>query len=131
ALEWDLDPDLKGVLFFVRAGGWFSSAYRLNHRPDGACVFLGSDNRCRIHAKHGSAAKPLACRIYPYALSPAGDHWKLGLRFACRSTDESGGKRLAEPLSEPREYAAVLEAQSGTEAISAPPVPLQRSQPVT
>src|SRR4029079_17635661 len=131
ALEWDLDPDLKGVLFFVRAGGWFSSAYRLNHRPDGACVFLGSDNRCRIHASHGSAAKPLACRIYPYALTPAGDHWKLGLRFACPSAAENKGKPLADHWSEAREYAAVLEAQSGTAAISAPPAPLQKLQAVT
>jgi len=131
ALEWDQDPDLKGVPFFVRAGGWFSSAYRLNHRPDGACVFLGSDNRCRIHARHGSAAKPLACRIYPYALTPAGDHWKLGLRFACPSAAENKGKPLADHLSEAREYAAVLEAQSGTAAISAPPAPLQKLQAVT
>ena len=43
---------------FVLTGGWFSSAYRLNHRADGACVFLGPDNRCRIHEKHGPAAKP-------------------------------------------------------------------------
>ena len=57
----------------------------LNHRADGGCVFLGADNLCRIHGKFGSAAKPLACRIYPFLLVPAGDHWNLGLRLACPS----------------------------------------------
>jgi hypothetical protein len=33
---------------------------RLAHRDDGACVFLGSDGKCRIHAETGLAAKPLA-----------------------------------------------------------------------
>ena len=104
---------------------------RLNHRPDGACVFLGPNNRCRIHAKHGSAAKPLACRIYPYSLVPAGDHWKLGLRFACPSAAENAGRPLADHLAEAREYAAVLEADAGTAAVTVPPPPLQGSQAVT
>ena len=131
AQGWQQEADFLGVPLFVRVGGWFSSAYRLNHRPDGACVFLGPDNRCRIHAKHGSAAKPLACRIYPYSLVPAGDHWKLGLRFACPSSAEDRGKPLAEHLSEAREFAAALEADAGTAAIAAPPPPLQRNQSVT
>src|SRR5262245_14287396 len=128
---WDEEPDLAGVPLFVRAGGWFSSSFRLNHKPDGACVFLGPDNRCRIHAKHGPAAKPLACRIYPYSLVPAGDHWKLGLRFACPSAAEDKGKPLADHLAEAREYAALLEAEAGAAAVSAPPPPLRKSQSVS
>jgi lysine-N-methylase len=128
---WDKEPDLQGVPMFVRVGGWFSKSYRLNHRPDGACVFLGPDNRCRIHNRHGSAAKPLACRIYPYALVPAGDHWKLGLRFACPSAAEDLGKPLSEHLADAREYAAMLEAEWGTAAITRPPPNLQGSQTVT
>ena len=127
---WDAEPDFQGVPFFIRTG-WFSSSYRLNHRPDGACVFLGPDNRCRIHVKFGSAAKPLACRIYPYTLVPAGDHWKLGLRFACPSAAEDKGRPLAEHLSEAREYAAALEAEAATAAYTVPPANLQRGQPLT
>jgi Fe-S-cluster containining protein len=128
---WAAEPDFQGVPLFVRAGGWFSSAYRLNHRADGACVFLGPDNRCRIHAKHGAAAKPLACRIYPYSLVPAGDHWKLGLRFACPSAVADTGRPLADHLPEAREFAAALEADATTAAITVPPPPLQKGQPVT
>ena len=59
---------------------------------------------------------------------PAGDHWKLGLRFACPSAAANAGKPLAEHLAEAREYAAALEAESGTNAIAAPPPPLQKKQ---
>jgi len=128
---WGKEPEFQGVPLFVRVGGWFSkSSYRLNHQPDGACVFLGPDNRCRIHARHGSAAKPLACRIYPYTLVPAGDHWKLGLRFACPSAADNLGKPLSDHLSDAREYAAILEAEFGTATVTGPPPALQGSQTV-
>ena len=130
AFRWEKDSDLAGATYFVRSGGRFSSEYRLNHKPDGACVFLGTDNRCRIHARHGSAAKPLACRIYPYSLVPAGDHWNLGLRFSCPTAANDQGKPLAEHLSEAREFAALLEVQAGPRLAEMPAPPLQKSQPV-
>jgi lysine-N-methylase len=130
AQGWANEPDLKGVPLFKRTGGWRSRAHRLNHKPDGACVFLGPDNRCRIHVKHGSAAKPLACRIYPFSLVPAGDHWNLGLRFACPSAVEDKGRPLTEHLAEARGYAAMLEGEAGPAAVAAPPPPLHRSQQV-
>jgi lysine-N-methylase len=131
AQGWENEGDFAGVPLFVRMGGWFSSDYRLNHRPDGACVFLGPDNRCRIHARHGSAAKPLACRVYPYMFVPAGDHWKLGLRFACPSAADDQGRPLAEHLPEARQYAVVLEERIAAPALTLPPPLLQKSQPVT
>jgi lysine-N-methylase len=131
AQGWDKEPDLAGVSLFVRTGGWFSSpSYRLNHTPDGACVFLGPDNRCRIHVKHGPAAKPLPCRIYPYELVPAGDHWNLGVRFACPSAAENKGRPLSDHLAEAREYAAALEARAAG-PVALPPPPLQGSQQVS
>src|ERR1700678_2509855 len=57
---WEKLPEFQGVPFFAPRGGEFF----LNHRADGACVFLGANNLCRIHGTFGSAAKPLACRIY-------------------------------------------------------------------
>src|SRR5437660_10016842 len=85
AQGWGDDPALKGVKLFRRAGGWFSGKVALNHRPGGACVCLNEQGGCRIHAKFGSEAKPLACRVYPFVLVPTGDHWRVGLRFACPS----------------------------------------------
>jgi lysine-N-methylase len=124
---WEKEPDFQNVPLFVREkdGSW-----RLNSRPDGACVFLGADNRCRIHAQFGSAAKPLACRIYPFMLVPAGDHWRLGLRLACPAAAASEGRPLADHAGEVREYAELLEAGNGAAAINAPPTPLQAGQVV-
>jgi Fe-S-cluster containining protein len=50
---------------------------------DGRCVFLDDANRCRIHAAHGSAAKPWICRQYPLvvARTEAGD--RLGIDPGC------------------------------------------------
>jgi len=125
---WEHEAEFKETAYFAREGSWLSGrSYRLNHRSDGACVFLGADNRCRIHAKFGAAAKPLACRIYPFLLVPAGDHWRLGLRFACPSAASSHGQPLANHLAEVREYAAALEADSPG-IFDAPPTPLQRGQ---
>lgn len=71
----------------VRAGG----GWRLNHRDDGACVFLDDAGLCRIHSKHGEAAKPLACRMYPYAIHPAGAGLTASLRFSCPSVVQNLG----------------------------------------
>ena len=71
------------------------SRYRLAHQEDGACIFLDDKGLCRIHAKFGEAAKPLACRIYPYAFHPAGGRLAVSLRFSCPSVV----RNLGEPVS--------------------------------
>lgn len=121
---WDKLPDFQGIPFFVRRG----SEFYLNHRADGACVFLGADNLCRIHAKHGAEAKPLACRVYPLLLVPAGDHWKLGLRMACPSAADNKGGPLTGHMGEARAFAASLEAGSAKGVEGAAPPPLYGSQ---
>ncbi|HTB85695.1 MAG TPA: YkgJ family cysteine cluster protein [Candidatus Sulfotelmatobacter sp.] len=65
--------------------------FRLGHQPDGACVFLDSQGRCKIHAKFGEAAKPLACRLYPLVVHPAGKKLLVGLRFSCPSAAANKG----------------------------------------
>lgn len=47
AAETELAPDRKGLI--------------LKSRPDGSCVYLTEDNRCRIHP-----VKPDKCRTFPY-----------------------------------------------------------------
>ena len=124
---WEKLPEFAGVPFFVKRGGEFY----LNHRADGGCVFLGADKLCRIHGKFGSAAKPLACRIYPFLLVPAGDHWNLGLRLACPSAAENKGRGLNAQLGDAREYAAYFESTAAPGALDAPPPPLHGSQRVS
>ena len=70
--------------------------YRLAHQNDGACVFLDENGLCRIHAKFGEAAKPLACRVYPYAFHPAGHQLAVSLRFSCPSVVQNLGTAVSE-----------------------------------
>src|SRR5687768_11677489 len=64
ALDWrDKAPDLAGAPATVpSAAPSTKGRRRLARHPDGACVFLGERNQCRIHEHFGEEAKPLACR---------------------------------------------------------------------
>jgi lysine-N-methylase len=77
-------------LMVSSAAGW-----RLNHQDDGACVFLDAAGLCRIHSKYGESAKPLACRMYPYAIHPAGSGLTASLRFSCPSVVQNLGAPVA------------------------------------
>lgn len=81
-----------GAAAFVKQGGRYQLA---NRAGDGACVFLDEHNRCRIHAKFGESAKPLACRVYPFAFHPAGDAIALNLRFSCLSVQSDQGQSFS------------------------------------
>lgn len=96
AQGWANDPALGGQPLFVHKGPWWKRRWRLNHGPDGSCIFLSPEGRCRIHEKFGGETKPLACRVYPFVLVPAGDHWRVGLRYACPSAAGNIGRPLAE-----------------------------------
>lgn len=74
---------------------WAGRAWVLNKREDGACVFLDKGNRCRIHAEHGEQSKPVACRIFPFSVRRAGQHWQASLRFDCPSVTDNRGAALS------------------------------------
>jgi lysine-N-methylase len=126
--KWHEEPGLGGLELFGREGWPRRGRWHLMHHK-GGCVFLGEGGRCRIHEKFGSAAKPLACRIYPFVLVPAGNHWRVGLRFACPSVAGNQGQRVQGHLAEIREYAAILEQQNPA-AASVPAPALQGAQEV-
>jgi lysine-N-methylase len=95
AQGWDRVKDLGGYAPFRRRG-WLRRRFSLNHRPEGSCVFLSPQGRCRIHEQHGYDAKPLACRLFPFVLVPVADHWRVSLHFSCPSAAASVGRPLAE-----------------------------------
>ena len=82
--------------------------FRLTHQSDGACVFLDAAGRCRIHAKFGEAAKPLACRLYPLVIHPAGKKLVVGLRFSCPSAVANRGQPMAEQVGEFQKLARLV-----------------------
>lgn len=130
AQGWQADNELTGVPIFVRDGPWWNAQLRLNQRPDGRCIFLSEQGRCRIHEKFGSAAKPLACRLYPFVLVPAGDHWRVSLRYSCPAAAANEGRSLGEHQPDLNTYAAVLQKQLGGDGSPNLPPPLQGRQRV-
>jgi len=90
AQGWETDPAMPGTSLFVKHG----NSMRLNTREGGKCVFLDEENRCRMHAKFGPQAKPLACRLYPFKFIPTGQTVHADLRFDCPAMAESSGRSL-------------------------------------
>lgn len=73
----------------------------LRRRDDRACVFLLADGFCRVHAEHGSAAKPSVCRRFPYFPRRVGGEVRLHLSRCCPSVrDGFGGPPSGEDLDE-------------------------------
>lgn len=102
AQGWEREPDFAGVKLFVPHG----DRMRLNHRKGGDCVFLDEQNRCRIHAKFGMSAKPLACRAYPFKCLPTGGGVRLDMRYDCPAVATNHGRPLAEQRTEIEALAA-------------------------
>ncbi|HLJ12633.1 MAG TPA: YkgJ family cysteine cluster protein [Planctomycetaceae bacterium] len=110
-----------GQPLFVRLGFPWSRRYRLAHQPDGACVFLDDRGLCRIHARFGEAAKPLACRIYPYAFHPAGKKITVSLRYSCPSVANNRGRAVSEQRQDLKALQALV-VPEGAEQIAPPEV---------
>jgi len=106
---------------FVRRRAAGRAGYGLAKRLDGRCVFLDDDNLCLIHKLHGLPAKPLACQLYPFVLTPLAGKWRVGLRFDCPAVVENVGVLLTHHEADLRR----LEKQLATprlERLPAPPV---------
>ncbi len=88
----------------VTERGWLWKYYQLGKRPDGSCIFLTEDNRCRIHRDLGESAKPLVCRLFPFQLVPLEDFAYVTLRQYCPSAAADKGR----PLEEHLQYIAQL-----------------------
>jgi lysine-N-methylase len=122
------DPEIARGPWFERKGWRWSGRWVLRHRSDGSCVFLTASNRCRLQERFGADAKPFVCRLFPFLLIPAGDHWRVGMRFACPSAAENKGRPLIEHESDLVKLACLLEEHVGRAGDSAPAPPLQAGQ---
>lgn len=99
--------------------------YVLNHKPEGGCVFLMDDKRCRIHAEYGLTEKPLACQLFPFTLNREADDLRAGIRFDCPSAAANKG----EPISQHRQAVRRLASELAVAAALFPevePVELRR-----
>ena len=125
----DLADDLE-----VAPKPWFASAglgsgkWSLRHRPDGGCVFLTTANHCRLQERFGAEVKPFVCRLFPFVLIPAGNHWRVGMRFSCPSAAANSGRPVAEAEKDLVNLSRLLEKHVGRSADSAQPPLLQAGQ---
>ena len=101
--QWENHPDFSGVEI-VTEHGRLRKYFQLGKRSDGACIFLGDDNLCRIHKELGEPAKPLVCRLFPYQLVPLEQFAYVTLRQYCPSAVADNGR----PLEEQIQYIAQL-----------------------
>ncbi|QDU60209.1 Flagellin N-methylase [Planctomycetes bacterium Pan216] len=124
---WARHPDFKGVAVTQQVG-LLGGPTALAQRPDGSCVFLTDEGLCRIHAEHGEAAKPWACRLFPFQLIPVGDHLRLTMRRTCPSAADNKGKVLKEHLGLVRELAPHALPEK-LESLAAPGIVSRRSHP--
>lgn len=80
---------------FESLSGW-PGFFRIRSREDGSCGFLSSDNRCRLHEELGEAAKPLTCRMFPFAFHAAGGATVATASFGCPTVTANVGDPVAE-----------------------------------
>lgn len=109
--EVELIENLKDWRSFLEVDELFSKSKlsrqtgkALAKRDDGVCVFLGSDNLCEIHRHFGRKAKPLACQLYPFVLTPVAGKMRVGLRFDCPAVCENEGQTLASYHKELKDF---------------------------
>jgi Fe-S-cluster containining protein len=97
ALDWkSVSPELHGI----SPGENRSGRLALARRSDGACIYLGARNQCRIHEAFGESAKPLLCRLYPFGFFAVGARVGVDVSFSCRAVSEDRGEPLARRLPE-------------------------------
>src|SRR5205823_15073421 len=127
ALDLADDSEIAPKPWFTPTG-WGAKSWSLNHRQDGGCVFLTAGNRCRLQERFGADAKPFVCRLFPFVLIPAGNHWRVGLRFSCPSAAANGGRPLADLEQDLAHLSQLLEQHTGRSVASAAPPMLQGGQ---
>lgn len=110
------DGTPTGEALFERQAG---KGCWLAHRADGACVFLNERGLCRIHAKFGEAAKPRACRVFPFAFHPAGKKVAVSMRFSCPAVAANRGRALSQRRDEIQRLARAV-VPGGHDRIPAP-----------
>lgn len=76
---------------------------RTARQANGHCVFLGEDKLCAIHAEMGIEAKPMACRAFPFSITPTPDGYYVSVSYFCTSAQRNSGRPLAEHRAEVEE----------------------------
>ncbi len=96
--KWPAELGVKSLFIRTRKVG--ADGYALAKRENGDCVFLDEQNLCLIHKHYGLKAKPIACQLFPYVLTPVGTEMRVGLRFDCLGVCQGGGASVTDAKKE-------------------------------
>ena len=102
-LDWGADNPCPGR-FWEKFGGY---PY-FKRRQDGACVFLGDDDLCLMHARFGFDVKALTCRGYPYNFVST---WPGEVSVLARLDCPAALRNQGELISKNRRYLEQLAAE--------------------
>jgi len=80
-----------GRRLFLRRGGAWALA---RDRDTGRCALLTEGDRCEPHERFGEAAKPAACRRFPFVSAPAAGALHVSASFGCSAVQEGRGAPL-------------------------------------
>ena len=119
--DWSEKLQLGRDKLFVLHPAAARLGYGLAKHSDGRCVFLDGENLCIIHKLHGLKAKPLACKLYPFILTPVAGKLHVGLRFDCPAVVKNEGAHLSTYERELKQLCKDLITPE-IEAIPIPPV---------
>ncbi len=128
ALDLANDPEVAPKPWFAPLVGRGTKKWTLKHRPDGGCVFLTAGNHCRLQERFGAEVKPFVCRLFPFMLIPAGNQWRVGMRFSCPSAAANAGRPVSNAEKDLVRLSHLLEKHEGRSADSAPAPLLQAGQ---
>ena len=85
----------------------FQGRPHLRKDADGRCVYLDSDNRCRMHAAFGAKCKALSCRAYPFELlATFSGEVSVAARYDCPAVSAGEGAKLTAMRADLEELAA-------------------------
>ena len=114
AQRWSQRRDFENVRV-IESHGLFHKSYTLARQPDGSCVFLTAEGRCRIHELHGADAKPRVCRMFPLQPVPVVVETEklVTLRRSCPSAAADKGRPITEHLPG---FAAMLDGSNAATA---------------
>jgi Fe-S-cluster containining protein len=101
ALDWaGRESDLVGARPADRVTvAGLDDSHQLSRRPDGACIYLGPENQCRIHQHFWPEAMPLMCRLYPFGFYAMGERTAVDVSFSCRSVSQGSGSPIGETVA--------------------------------
>ncbi len=106
ALKWEPAAAIPAKRTVHIAGGTY-----IAHHANGDCIYLDTDNhRCRIHREYGYDAKPLGCRLYPFAITPAlPERFSCTGRFDCPAVRRNDGRPLRQAIDDIRRFVDELQ----------------------